>query len=306
MDFQSLASVDIEMGPLTVIVGATGSGKSAVVRALQAALFNWSGGAFVREGADKARVVIEFAETGPAGDVLRWEKPRKGGAHYFVGATEISRVGKEMPPQIAELTGIREIECEGAKAVLNFAGQFEAPFLLAGTGGQAARLLSKVARTDLIAVAQVRARRDLQARRTAADKAAEAVEGTLAQLTAMPDYEGRLVAFEALQGRLTAATERAGAVEGCRAMARDLATARATAKRLPPTLGARVRAVTEAASALSVKARLVSEAIAARSSLRAARELVVGTKQRTARAEKALADALGELRVCPICGKAMR
>src|SRR3990167_8742126 len=154
-DFQSLADVDMEVGALTVVLGATNAGKSAVVRALQAALFNWSGGAFVREGAAEATVDLVFDER-----TLLWRKPRKGGAVYYIQPTYgspglvVSRAGKDLPPEITELTGVREIECEGARAKLQVDAQFDQPFLLAGTGGQAARLLARVSKLDVLLTGQ--------------------------------------------------------------------------------------------------------------------------------------------------------
>ena len=47
-DYQSLADVDIPFGRFTVIVGPSGNGKSALIRALKALCFNQVGHRFIR------------------------------------------------------------------------------------------------------------------------------------------------------------------------------------------------------------------------------------------------------------------
>src|SRR5688572_7680246 len=57
-DFQSLGRVEVEVSGLTVLVGPSNRGKSALIRALEAVLFNKPGDAFVRHGKKKAVVEL--------------------------------------------------------------------------------------------------------------------------------------------------------------------------------------------------------------------------------------------------------
>ena len=200
---------------MTVIVGATNAGKSALVRALQAVLFNWSGGGFVREGASKTSVTLAFE-----GGLLAWVKPRKGGGEYKVwrGDEEITvtRAGRELVPEIQALTGVREVEAEGVRAKLQIEGQFDDPFLLASTGGQAAKLLARVSKLDVLVTAQVRARRDMERARRSADSTAEEAEAARTQLERMPDFDALVLRWNSLTEALNIAQDRVEAVARAR------------------------------------------------------------------------------------------
>ena len=73
-NFQSLADVEVQLEGLTALVGPSDRGKSALVRAISAALFNLPGEYFVRTGTESARVTIGWLKGSP-GDahVVVWE-----------------------------------------------------------------------------------------------------------------------------------------------------------------------------------------------------------------------------------------
>src|SRR3990172_6647393 len=205
-DFQSIREADIELGPVTLIVGRNDTGKSAVLRAIRAALENRSGGdksdrgeGFIRRGASAAEVSLEFED----GSWLHWTKPRRGGGEYRLvrngEETQVTRAGRDLPDVITDLTGIRPIEVDGESALLQFATQFDAPFLLASTGGQAAKLLSRVTRMDRLIMAQVLARREMERVKKAAGEAEGRVSALDGELAQMPDYEALLVCWQALE-----------------------------------------------------------------------------------------------------------
>src|SRR5574341_1202033 len=109
-DFQSLSDVDIDLGQLTVITGRSNSGKSAVIRAVAAAVFNRTGQGFIRRGADKAQVRLQFDDRW-----LHWEKPAKSGARFAISnpgetPTWMARMGGGVPEDVFALSGIAEID----------------------------------------------------------------------------------------------------------------------------------------------------------------------------------------------------
>lgn len=308
-NFQSIEDIELDLGQFTCIVGHSNSGKTALIRAIQAALFNWTGGAFVREGADQTAVTMAFAEAGPAGDHLRWEKPRKGGAHYFISSVgseriEISRVGKEMPPEITDLTGFREIECEGVRAKLQVDGQFDEPFLLAGTGGQAARLLARVAKIDVLTTAQIRARRDQLAKGQAAGVAVDKASDCEGQLATMPDYDALIIEWQALAHRFKQVSARQMVLATCRQQAVEVTQQNALVVAVRSSdVSGRVEAVRGRADALASRATMVGELLAAREAAASARTAATTGGRAAKVAERALHNALGELGVCPLCGR---
>jgi DNA repair ATPase RecN len=304
-NFQSLAEITLELGQLTVIVGPSNSGKSAVVRALQAALFNRSGGEFVRESAEKTQVVLQFD-----GGTLRWLKPRKGGAEYSIlqgeSVTVLTRVGKQMPPEIEALTGVREIQIETLRARLQFASQFDEPFLLAGTGGQAAKLLAKLSKLDVLVTAQVLARRDVdRTRRVGTDAEGLATE-LRDRLADQPDYEALLARWEALQERAEVLAVDEKRVRDAQALAAQVQRYRQTQavwaeKRLPE----RTAAVQEEAELVAGLAPAVSTFREAAGAVESGRTQLETASASLKRVEEELHDVLAGLEVCPVCGRPM-
>src|SRR5262245_46373161 len=61
-NFQSIALADVRLDGLTVLVWPSDRGKSALVRAIEGALFNMPGEFFVRTGASFAGVTMQLVE----------------------------------------------------------------------------------------------------------------------------------------------------------------------------------------------------------------------------------------------------
>jgi DNA repair exonuclease SbcCD ATPase subunit len=306
-DIQSLADVDLELGQVTVIVGPSRSGKSALVRSLRACLFNWTPGPrFVRAGATSGEVTLDFEEAS-----VTWEKPAKGGASYRLRTAEgeqlLTRLGRELPPNVAELTGIRELQVDGVRIRPNFDCQHDEPFLLASTGGQAAKLLAHVSKMDDVVRAQVEAKRDRDRTERLATDAESRAETVRTELGAMPDYPALLTRWEGLQERHRAAKQAEEGLDAARVASgrlRRLLALRAGWK--DATLPDRMAALTGRADAL-VRATGV---IAARVGVAARQEgmcrQLAEARQRLDASEKQLHSVLDSLEMCPICERSMR
>jgi hypothetical protein len=108
-DFQSLGHVAVEVSGLTVLVGPSNRGKSALIRALEAVLFNKPGDEFVRHGKKKATVEIVNAPT-TDGTALLDVKWTKGGGKtvYDLSGDLYTKVGQGTPPLITE-AGYRDV-----------------------------------------------------------------------------------------------------------------------------------------------------------------------------------------------------
>lgn len=303
-NFQSLELVSLEMDRLTVITGATSSGKSAVVRALQASLFNRSGGGFVREGAETSRVTMHFG----AGAEVSWTKPRKGGARYDLltdaGSAVITRVGRETAPEIQAITGVWEVECEGVREAPQIDSQFDAPFLLAGTGGAAAKLLAKVSKLDVLLIAQIAAKRDADRTKKDHDDAAASSDRLRDEIAAMPDYnrllaEWKLVAAQVEDlDRRAESLGRARQLVEVRSRAERQASASSTAQVAP-----RITALRAGLGPLETAGRLISElAVARRNAERVVYDLSAASANKK-KADAELHEVLGEMTTCPVCGQ---
>lgn len=160
-DFQSLGSVDIEVDGLTVLVGPSNRGKSALVRAIEALLFNRPGDGFVRTGKKRAGVGV----TGlPGVGSVTW---MKGGGKtvYEVNAEPFLKVGQGTPPALTD-AGYRDIwvgdkdRKKGEYLRPQVSGQFEAPFLLTRSGAFVSDVLGAISRHAVLLTAQGRAAGD--------------------------------------------------------------------------------------------------------------------------------------------------
>lgn len=191
--FQSLHSVDLQLGRLTVVVGASSSGKSALVRALRVLASNSRGASYVTHGRKIASVSAD-GET----DGLPWsvaiERGEGHGSYTVVrGGAErrFTKLGGAVP---SEVTDVLRIQPGGE---LNFAGQFDRPYLLDSTGSEVARALGKLTNVTMV----LEASREANRRRQGVASSLKTRQADLQRLTE------ELQQFVGLVGRLSAQDE---------------------------------------------------------------------------------------------------
>jgi len=127
---------------VNVIVGATDSGKSAVIRALKWLITNRPTGDSFRSNwkNDETRIAIEIQD--------QFITRSKGGKHneYLVTGEdghegEYKALGTKVPEEISKILNLNDI---------NLQGQFESHFLLSNSPGEVATHFNKVAHLDRI------------------------------------------------------------------------------------------------------------------------------------------------------------
>jgi DNA repair protein SbcC/Rad50 len=142
--YQSLHRVELEFAKLTVVVGPSSSGKSALLRAIRQIAFNTRGGSWMSHGQTTATIVADtISDNGVNGRVIF---QRKGtSAAYGVAVNgetlKFSKLAGEVPEQVRALLPLN---------TGNFAGQFELPYLLESSGSTIARELGKLTNIDRI------------------------------------------------------------------------------------------------------------------------------------------------------------
>lgn len=140
-NFQSLRKVDLSLGKLTVIVGPSSSGKSAVVRALRTLTSNSRGGSFITHGARKTLIQAVLA----AGEVV-FIREGSGSSYRLARSGQPQQVHTKLaggvPEAVSGLLGLSE--------ALQIAGQFDKPFLLDASGGEVARVLGELTNVSVI------------------------------------------------------------------------------------------------------------------------------------------------------------
>jgi predicted ATP-dependent endonuclease of OLD family len=148
VNFQSLQNVEVEFGKLTVIVGASSSGKSAITRAMKAVTSNGLDSDNITRGTKKAAVSLS---TGDA--VVTIERETGGSSAYKVakaGSQEqvFTKLNRAVPTEVTEALGILPSTQEVAS--INFAGQFDTPYLLKEGASSVARVLGELTNVSKI------------------------------------------------------------------------------------------------------------------------------------------------------------
>jgi DNA repair ATPase RecN len=174
VNFQSIEQLGVECGPITVFVGESDSGKSAVVRALYAAAFNDYPSDHVRSGAGHSMVVIATDE-----GVVRAEKG-KAKNEYEIKTSDLkrwSRVGRDVPEEVSALLGFRQVELDdGTKFIPSIQRQFDGPFLLSDSPSKVAKILGSLTNISTLFAAIREGTNEARRLRRAAEEAAEEAE----------------------------------------------------------------------------------------------------------------------------------
>jgi DNA repair exonuclease SbcCD ATPase subunit len=306
-NFQSLERVDIPLGLFTVITGPTSAGKSAVIRAVRLLARNARGTDYITWGASScsvaagdgrmvARITRSRARGRDAYHLAHLVPTPVSGGHGWTAA-KYTKLNGQVPPQVTEALALGD---------LNFAGQFDMPYLLDVAGTGLARELGELTNVSMVLAAASEANRrrkqferDLKAaveRRDALMEQAQAFAGLPGRRKAAAAAEeelGRLLEASASLERLRALTARLRAAETAAAEA-----AAEAARRAPPSIAdledlarravlleallRRLREAEDAALELAVVARAEQDGVGA--------------------AHAALHDALKALGECPTCG----
>ncbi len=187
-NYQSIKKADLDLAPVTLIVGQNFAGKSTVLRTLRALAFNQSGDEFIRHGEKSAYVELGI-ETGEGElTTVGWEKPRGKSATYGLLDQTFTKTRSGVPEQVADLLGIREIPIDKAFSISpQFQMQWDAPLIVGDSGSRVARILGKLTRLDVVVTAQMLCRKDKDAASREASTAEEEAGRLQQQLDGLGD-----------------------------------------------------------------------------------------------------------------------
>jgi DNA repair ATPase RecN len=161
-NFQSLKDLKLELGNFTVIVGESSSGKSALVRSLEALSSNIRGSSFVTVG-EKVSTVSAWTDRCKI-------TFKKGDGHssyslcdsQIAEEREFTKLASGVPSEVTAKLGIDPM-VDGYS--INFAGQHDNPFLLKDSGAAVARVLGELTNVSTL----FEAVREANRRRTGAN-----------------------------------------------------------------------------------------------------------------------------------------
>lgn len=124
-----------ESGKLTVVVGQSNIGKSAMTRALKGMLRNSVNAGQIRVGTPGVKIEASIGDT-----KVSVERPKKGSTSYVIDGKEYSKLQKSIPEEITNL-GMGVIEIGKIKLDATFAGQFDSQFMLDRTDEELTAIL---------------------------------------------------------------------------------------------------------------------------------------------------------------------
>lgn len=142
-NFQSWAEFGVDIQGLTVLVGPSDKGKSAIFRALKGLLRNELPASFVRNGQDKPlRVTLEHE-----GKKISAVRKPSGSTKYFIDEKEFSSLGKKIPSSVSDLN-MNEVKVGELEIDPIFSSQFTRPFMLDSSPAELNTILGAFASTE--------------------------------------------------------------------------------------------------------------------------------------------------------------
>lgn len=152
-NFQSHKNSVIEFdNQLNVILGASDSGKTAILRGIKWALYNEpSGDYFIREGQTECSVTIIFSDKTK---IKRYRSKTKN-IYYIYDfnnvETKFEGFGTNVPQEIIDKTGIKKILLDSNESkAINLSDQLEGSFLLSEKGSTRANSIGRLVGVNII------------------------------------------------------------------------------------------------------------------------------------------------------------
>lgn len=299
-NFQSLKSVDLDLGKLTVIVGPSSSGKTALVRALRALTSNVRGSDFVSRGSKAAAISALVGDSQVV--LLRGE----GKGEYRVrtaldqGDTPeevFTKLAGGVPEKVTEVLGIPP------KSLIHFAGQFDPPYLLTATGSEIARHLGELTNVSTILEGVREARR----RCSSANSSLKVRKADLANLkekaAAYSELPSQLQRLAQAEEQLKQVDELQFRVDRLRSLVTDQEVALGILAREDAKAPPSFDPIATAQSRLSRLKELLAQLSRYSAEAKAADNRRVALEDEEPRLHEQLHNLLEEAGTCPTCGQ---
>lgn len=308
-NFQSHQLTKLELGALTVVVGPSSSGKSALLRALCTLVNNPRGTTYVRAGTKLARVRVLLAGSdsveGAQTHICIARGPGVNSYELILPNSQLvtfTKCGSSVPEAVSTALDFGHDD-------LWIAEQFDVPFLLSATGSRVAQVLGKLTGVSLL-FAAVRecnrrasaAKSELRLRRVELEEVAAAAE----RYRALPPRRAAVErAEEALveAQRLVARRDRLAGL-----MVELEAAQRRGSQVLVCAVPSSITAAVSHAEDVTIKycrlRELINQASQIRSQVDRARRGVVEAEQQELVARSEYQDLLSSVGACPVCGAA--
>lgn len=200
VNWQSLRDVDLVLGRFTVIVGASSSGKTALIRAMRAAANNPRRKGNITRGAKQAEITIVTDQ-----HEIVYVRTENTALYRLSGFDEpFSDLAGAVPHQVTAALGIPPA---AAGQSLHIAGQFDAPYLLTESGASVARTLGELTNVNVIFEAVKEANRRRSALSGTLKVRERDLEAAREQIRAFANLPAQIKAVDAAESAAQGAQE---------------------------------------------------------------------------------------------------
>jgi len=125
INFQKHKKLNLEFKrPLTVIMGPSSCGKSAIIKSMRAVLLNDFPARSIKKGTKSSTIILNNIER---------RRTKSGTGHYKIGDKKYTKIGKKIPNEVLKVSDI------------NFIDQFNQHYFIRMSPGDRAKLLYKIA-----------------------------------------------------------------------------------------------------------------------------------------------------------------
>lgn len=185
-DFQSIDEAKINVDGVTIIVGETNSGKSACLRAIEAACLNRFKMGQVKQGRDYACIKFRVDKEGPILTVAR--NYLGGSPRIQLGSHVFTKLGRTLPKEVATYLNIGEVSINGERYSATFHPQFSKPMLMEYSQQKVMEILSASVEFDRLKNAKELVLSDRAKCKGAVEAVQKIVEDTRVQALSAKKY----------------------------------------------------------------------------------------------------------------------
>lgn len=185
-DFQSIDEAKINVDGVTIIVGETNSGKSACLRAIEAACLNRFKMGQVKQGRDYACIKFRVDKEGPVLTVAR--NYLGGSPRIQLGSHVFTKLGRTLPKEVATYLNIGEVSINGERYSATFHPQFSKPMLMEYSQQKVMEILSASVEFDRLKNAKELVLSDRAKCKGAVEAVQKIVEDTRVQALSAKKY----------------------------------------------------------------------------------------------------------------------
>ena len=182
-NFQSIGKADLDLSDFTLLVGPSNSGKTAVVRALAACLFNTPGTDYITKGESETAIQLDDGK-----NKILYTKGKT--SKYQIDEKGYSAIGRGPFTEVEKL-GYRDLNVEGASVRPQFSFQHDPPFLVSPVYSSAtiSTIFGSLSNSEIVRKAKHINEKDIKTLTSEVNAEQRLLEKTTKKLEAFSSFE---------------------------------------------------------------------------------------------------------------------